>query len=390
MSNYRYNAIMAILVLSIITILHAENYISTEIACIPWGEEIHHLGYISGGITYGGTQGEMIWPGFGPKSWDVDTAGNIYITDFVKSRIAVYDKDGEFQRDIGVWYESDNSITINGTSGRTYYLVRQHRFNNKNRNTKDNVFVFIKEMGDVAVDNMGNVYVTEYPSGTKLFKFSSDGKLVKIVDVFGRYEQNDIREIGFDVRSNQYGHIIVGIMTNQNKRVFLQFDENEEVEFITEDKIAYQDDNRNTYDYMKYRMQDTTYSCVKLSVLNFDSTSHKTLAIFLNTPTCDDIIFKGVDGIGNIYLRVDSVMLKYDHHGNLLGRIQMSVDKNRTFDLPMPSLASVSKVMSNGDVYDAYMSDQGFVVVKHELQQETKGRILEPAYIPEDIKKEKE
>ena len=362
-----------------------EKYIIKEVAFIPWGEEDSLLGFIPSAVDTN-KMGETTWvePGEAVRSWDIDLKGNIYVADGVKKRISVYGPNGHYIRSIGTLDLSVNKITVKTTSGKektiyTYYPWRYDPL--KNSNIPLPYKTYFDYYSDVAVDGNGNVYVI---TERGLVKFSPVGKLLEIVDQFGEYKREDIKGIGFDIRSNSIGHIFVGMITNSKQRIFAEF--NNEGEFIatTENRIHPRDTQGNIYDMLPDGKSPLiSDKKVSFSIRYSQKIKSDSITIYFGSPTARGVIFRGVDGDGNIYLDVGWALHKYDQKGNLLAIIQGKHDTKRTLTQPITGMGKISKLMANGDIYVAYMCDQGFVVVKQELQQETKGQILKPAVKPE-------
>jgi hypothetical protein len=357
-----------------------EKYIIKEVAFIPWGEEDSLLGFIPSGVDTN-ELGETTWvePGEAVKDWDIGLDGKIYIVDGVKKRISVYDSDGHYLKSIGTLSTNINKIAVTTTSGEEkiiypYYPGRYDPL--KNLTIPFPYKTYFEFYSGVAVDGNGNIYV----NSSWLMKFSPEGKLLEIIDQFGEYKREDIKGIGFDIRSNSIGHIFVGMITKSGQRIFAEFNDEGEYIATTKNRIHPRDTQGNIYDMLPDGKSPLiSDKKVSFSIRYSLKTKSDSITIYFGSPTARGVIFRGVDGDGNIYLDVGWALHKYDRKGNLLAIIQGKPDTKRTLTQSITGMGKISKLMANGDIYVAYMCDQGFVVVKQELQQETKGQILKPA-----------
>ncbi|MCK4420346.1 hypothetical protein KAW48_01010 [candidate division WOR-3 bacterium] len=362
-----------------------EKYIIKEVAFIPWGEEDSLLGFIPSvaEVNEKGDTG-MIHPGYGVRSWDVGKDGKIYVADEVKIRVLVYDSNGHYLRSIGIWDLDTNKIYVKATSGEEKVIspFQPEKYNKEERRFYPFTYkTYFDYPSDVAVDGMGNVYVIPSLSASCVYKFSPEGKLLEIIDKFGEYGHEEIRDIFLYSPKNPYGNIIVTLNTKSKGPVNIMLDEKGNITYKG-GKPPRQDAKGNVYKVLKTEKKRFEPESEKLiGIESRRKSKEDTISIHFDPPS--NATFFGVDGDGNLYFDVGWALHKYDQKGNLLAIIQGKPDTTRTFKNAMPGMAAVSKVMANGDIYDAYMCDQGFVVYKHELQQETKGQILKPAVKPE-------
>jgi len=322
---------------------------------IPWGEVESHLGFIPS-ITEINENGDtgMVHPGYGVRSWDIGLDGKIYVADEVKRRIAVYDAYG-------------------------HYIQSIHDF---------------EYPADVAVDGDGNVYVIPSITATSVLKFSPDNKSKSVISHFGEFTSADIASVGFSLYSNSHGTVYIRFFPKEGERMgeFLSVDINSgsggDGTLKTKKRIYSKDIKGNSYEVLaeegKWNMPRKYLS---FAIHNSTGVIIDTITIYYPHPIAEAPYFRAVDGEGDFYFGGGMAYRKYDQEGNLLMRIEAPLDTMRTFNHTMPGMAAFDKIMTNGDIYYAYMSDQGFVVVKYELQQKSKGQILKPAYIPEDMKK---
>ena len=366
-----------------------ERYIVKEVAFIPWGEADSLLGLISGAEI--NEEGETTWvePGEAVSSYDIDLKGNIYVADVVKKRISVYDQNGHYLRSIGTLPLGTDKIMVRTTSGKekviyTYYQGKYDPL--KNETIPYPYKTYFDSPVDIAVDGNGNVYVIPSLSAKYLMKFSPEGKLLEIIDQFGEYGPEDIRDTDI-LFSDAYGHVYIDFGIKPKGRLTAEFSKSGNLLMIS--KYGPRDEQGKRY-YIKYYFYDQPIEKMSNSAIfvvaeyQGDKIAYDTtFTIYFNRPISQGVGFYGVDGDGNIYLDVGWALHKYDQKGNLLAIINPPRDTVRTFKHPMGGMGTVSKIMANGDIYYAYMSDQGFVVVKQELQPETKGQILKPAVKPE-------
>ena len=353
-----------------------EKYITKEVAFIPYGEVDSLLGFIPGGPERN-EQGEIVHvePGEAVRSWDIGLDGKIYLADGVKRRVSVYDSTGHYIRSIGVWDQDTNKIEIRATSGTKRVIFVQWPPNAGKR--------YFFYPSDIAVDGAGNVYVIPRLSANYLMKFSPEGKLLEIIDKFGEYGREEIRDIGFDIRSDAYGDIIVGMITKSEGRTFATLDKRNQLISITKGMLYPVDSSGNLYIYLKSdKKWNEPKSQISISVKNPNKEKQDTISIYFDPPTRST--FKGVDAEGNLYFS-GGCLYKYDQKGNLLVRIYVPREffKKYTFKIPLAGMAAVSKIMEDGSIYNVVLSDQGVIVYKMSIKPGTKGQILKPAVKPE-------
>lgn len=359
-----------------------ENYVIKEVLFVPWdkyGNIDSLLGFRPHCVELD-ENGDTIFiePGYGVRSWDVGLDGKIYIADEVKARIAVYDSIGKFLRNIGIWDHDSNEIHVKATSGKVIAVHSQNpRFSQPYK-------TYFKYPKDVAVDGKGNVYI---PTGNAVMMFTPEGVLVEILNEFGGYTKKDMKMGIGSIFSDAYGNLYIDISL-KDTYVFAKYNSTGEFVSVTEKMVYRQDAKGNLYEKLR-GTKDEPNPCIKIRIFKSKSIeeSPEQRTIYFETSIPDGANLLAVDEDGNFYILRGWAIQKFDQMGNMLANIPAYRDSTRTFKIAMPGMNAFTKIMANGDLYGAYMSDQGFVVVKHELQQETKGRILKPAYIPEDMKK---
>ena len=362
-----------------------EEYIIKEVALIPWGEEDSLLGFIPSSSGTNELSGEdWFEPGEAVISWDIGLDGKIYVADGVKKRVSVYDSNGHYLRSIGIWNQKSDKITIKTTSGKEKTVYSNHPLKYDTLQHLSIPFsykVYFDSPAGVAVDGNANVYIIPSLSAKYLMKFPPDGKLLEIIDQFGEYRPEDMKMGIGQVFSDAYGNVFVDVSLKRTY-IFVKFNENGKIISITEKKIQPQDAEGNLYDLLSSNKKwNERKSQISISVKHPKTIKEDTLTVHFGHPSSAS--FWRADGDGNLYFNVGWSVHKYDQQGNLLAIIQGKHDTKRTLTHPMAGMGKISKLMANGDIYVAYMCDQGFVIVKQELQQETKGQILKPAVKPE-------
>jgi hypothetical protein len=96
-------------------------YVSKTIIDVPWGDAPHEFGLSKGPET------------FGVRTFTLDRKGNIYIYDHVKRYIKKYDKDGNFEGNIGpVTLGSSIAVGVNGH----IFVIRGHAVDEYLKNGK--------------------------------------------------------------------------------------------------------------------------------------------------------------------------------------------------------------------------------------------------------------
>jgi len=389
--------------LLVYTLVYTEEYIAKAVLTIPFGEADSLLGFIPP-VAEIGQNGDTLHFELGEaaSSWDVQ-GGKFYVVDGVKANILVYDLNGKYIKSIGKWREETDEVEVKAVSGKIKKIKPSHIGRRPNIPGviygDENEKKYFERVGDIAVDGNGNIYVTaryneerDWPSrkgktytasAYGLMKFSPEGKLLEIIDKFGEYGPEEIRDTDI-LFSDAYGNVGMSVGIKPEGSVFVEFDSQGRIIYMDKKNRPRRDGKGLYYEYKPLNNEKKIGSIDLLSFYVKDMKRNGIVDSFyiLTEPQIRRSHFE-LDGEGNLYFDVGWALHKYDQKGNLLAIINPPRDTVRTFKHPMGGMGTVSKIMANGDIYYAYMSDQGFVVVKQELQPETKGQILRPAVKPE-------
>jgi len=372
-------------------IIYGEEYIVKKIAFIPYGDKDSEIGFKPSAPEIN-EDGDTIHvePGEALSSWDIGIDGKIYLADAVKKVIKVYSPDGKYLRTIGIEQEdqekkrkvtsSGKEKTLNSYQPSTFYFendeVKRYSYPFKS---------YFKFPADVAVDGNGNVYVVPSISANYLMKFSSGGELIEIVDEFGEYGREDIKEIGFDVFSDDLGNVYINFVKKKNGHFTAKI--NQKGKTVLLEKFGSLDLKGNTY-YLKYayfnepRVKlDTCAVIIVERAINAGGLDTLSINFHTKFTSYYGKSFWGVDRVGNLYFG-DGYIEKYDQQSNLLARISpigREYYEGYTFKHGLAGMAAVSKIIEDGSIYSVDLCDQGVLVFKRMIKPGTEGRILKPA-----------
>lgn len=365
----------------------AEEYVDKVELFIPYGDADSLLGYKPPyyEIKENGDTGH-IELGRAATAWDIQN-DKIYVADGVKSKILVYSLAGKYLRSIGLWKEETDEIKIKTSAGETLTLkareLREWDPNQKKFVVSQGNKYYYEKIGLIAVDGSGNIYaITDVSLKNRgVMKFSPDGKLLGIINKFGQYGPDDIKTLGFQVRSDIYGDIIVGMLLEKGGQVFAKFDRSGNFMWVKE--RAYPRDKEG---YLYNMLPDgkgpsAPDTSVIVSKMNSQEVEIKKIKIYFEPPSSRGVGFSGVDGKGNLFLSLEPMYRKYDQNGNLLAKISCS---SIVFEKGLADVESIplTKFMADGSFYIGYNLRDGFHLIKYYIKPGTEGKILEPAVTP--------
>jgi hypothetical protein len=113
-------------------------------------------------------------PAYGPRDFDVDKEGNIYITDILKQRVVKFDKQGRY-------------VLSFGKKGNIVHLSRPI---------------------NIAIDGQGNAYVKDLDNDRCIFRFDSSGNLLEKITSIGSYSSGQIKWFSA-LESDERGHVFI-------------------------------------------------------------------------------------------------------------------------------------------------------------------------------------
>lgn len=370
----------------------AEEYVDKVELFIPYGEADSLIGYHPPyyEIKEDGDTGH-IEPGIAVAAWDVQN-GKVYVSDGVKKKILVYTLDGKYLRSIGLWKEDTDEIELKTFAGEVLNLkaqsIQRYDPDEKKLRLYPETKYYYEKIGLVAVDGSGNIYaITDVSLKERgAMKFSPDGRLLGIINKFGNYGPDDIKILGFQVRSDAYGDIIVGMLLETGGGIFARFDDKGNLIAITHNMYYPRDANGRYYKYIKENSVQTRKlrSSIKISVESEKARSKEdTLNIKFDPP--NKAAFRGVDGEGNLFFGLEPMYRKYDQNGNLLAKISSA---SIVYEKALIDIRSIpiTKFMADGSFYIGFNLKGGFHLIKYYIKPGTEGEILKPA-IPDTTKK---
>jgi len=362
----------------------AEEYIDKVELFIPYGEADSLLGYQPPyyQIKAEGDTGH-IELGRAAGAWDVQN-DKIYVSDVVKKKILVYSLEGKYLKSVGLWKEDTNEVQIKTSTGKILTLQPQKIQRSDSEEKKLRKYPEVKHyystIGSMAVDGSGNIYAVTNVSYKErgVMKFSPDGRLLGIINKFGKYGPDDIESLGFGVYSNKYSEIIVRMFIKKEDGVFAKFDRSGNFMWVKE--RAYPIDNEgNLYNMLPDgKSPSAPDTSVVVSKMNAKELEIKEIKICFGQPASRGIGFRGVDGKGNLFFSSDLNYLKYDQEGNLLAKIEVA---SIVYEKGLSDMRSIpmSKFMPDGSHYIGYNFKDGFRLIKQYIKPGTKGGILKPA-----------
>ncbi len=363
--------------------LSGEEYKVKKVAFIPYNNKNDSLPGINIPKPRISEKGDTNYflPGESVRGWDIGLDRKIYLADGVKNKILVYDPKGNYIRSIGVWEEEKTTKIIKATSGREIEIhpYQLTWYNWKKNKEFSNPPTYFKSVTWVAADGLGNIYV---PSGKQVMRFISEDESVEIIDKFGEYGREEIKDIGH-IFSDAYGNIIIDVSLKKTY-LFIKLNSEGRVSSINEKGWFPQDAKGRLYDNLpSTKRWNEPKSHISISVNYPDKVKQDTITIFFDPPTRST--FKGVDGEGNLYFSSGATILKYDQKGNLLARIYSGreIISKYSHKIPLAVMGTTSKIMKDGSIYSASLADQGVIFYKYEIKPGTKGQILKPAVKPE-------
>jgi len=176
---------------------------------------------------HGEGDGQVIWP----VGIDLDSQGNVYISDEYLNRISVFDSSGEF---LSKWGVGGNALgELNGPAGIKFdmddnvYIV-DHQNHRIQKFTKDGKFLL--EFGSygskegqfdlpwgITIDPKSEIYVADW-NNDRIQRFSSDGNFIASYGSSGDGDGQLQRPAGVAVDS--HGYIYVADWGNQRLQVF--------------------------------------------------------------------------------------------------------------------------------------------------------------------------
>ncbi|MCK4529262.1 hypothetical protein KAW18_18010 [candidate division WOR-3 bacterium] len=380
--------------------LFCEEYIERVEVFIPFGEADSLLGYKppayvvdKGGDTVHTELGQ------GAASWDVQ-GGKLYVTDGVDDKILVYDLEGRFIKTIGTWKERKNERKIKSTSGEGK-IIKAYQSSSiitgdSIRYKPDEPKKYFKEIGDIAVDGKGNIYtITRYREErtfisdldgkerdyttitSGLMKFSPEGKLLEIIDKFGEYGREEIKDIDLYSPKNPYGDVIVTLSTKSQGSINVLLNKQGHIEYFGKTPPR-QDAKGNTYKFLPTGKKWFEPKPKQLiGIIDKNESIEDTISIYFDPPIRST--FFGVDGEGNLYFSSGATILKYDQKGNLLARISIPSIVREKEGVSVRPMANVGKIMKDGSFYIAYHFVDGLRLIKLYIKPSTEGKVLKPA-----------
>jgi len=202
--------------------------------------------------------------------------------------------------------------------------------------------------------------------------------LLGIINKFGKYGPEDIKTLGFQVSSDIYGNIIVGMILEKGGQVFAKFDRSGNFMWV-KDRVYVRDNMGNLYkmlpDGKKPSAPDTSIVVLKM---NSEEVEIKKIRINFDPPASRGIGFRGVDGEGNLFFGVEPMYRKYGQNGNLLAKISPA---SIVYEKALIDIRSIpiTKFMADGSFYIGFNLKGGFHLIKYYVKPGTEGEILKPA-----------
>lgn len=364
--------------------VNAEEYVDKVELFIPYGEEESLIGYKPAyyEIKEEGDTGH-IELGRAAGAWDIQN-DKVYVSDFVKKKILVYTLDGKYLRSVGLWKEDTDEIKLKTSAGKILNLkaqeIRRYDPNEKKLRLYPETKYYYEKIGLVAVDGSGNIYaITDVSLKERsVMKFSPDGKLLGIINKFGNYGPDDIKTLGFQVSSDVYGNIIVGMILEKGGQVFAKFDRNGNFMWVKE-RAYPRDDGGYLYNMLPDgKRPSAPDTSIVVSKMNDEEVEVEKIKICFDPPASRGVGFRGVDGEGNLFFGVEPMYRKYDQNGNLLAKIACS---SIVYEKALIDIMSIpiTKFMADGSFYIGYNLKDGFHLIKYHVKPGTEGEILKPA-----------
>ncbi len=362
----------------------AEEYIDEVELFIPYGEADSLLGYEPPyyEIKADGDIGH-IELGKAAGAWDIQN-DKIYICDGVKRRVLIYAFNRKYLGSIGLWKEDTDEIKIKTTAGKTLALkpqeIQRYDLVEKKFRKYPEIKHYYRTIGSIAVDGSGNIYaVTDISHKERgVMKFSPGGKLLGVINKFGKYGPDDIEALGFQVFSDGYGDIIVGMLLKKSGQVFAKFDRNGNFVWVKE--RAYPRDREG---YLYNMLPDgkgpsAPDTSIIISKMNSREIEIGQIKIYFDPPTSRGVGFRGVDGAGNLYFSLGVTSFKFDQAGNLLAKIEVA---SIVYDKGIADVRAIpiTKYMTDGSRCIGYNFKDGFRLIKQYIKPGTEGVILKPA-----------
>lgn len=177
--------------------------------------------------AYGDDEGQFIWAGSG----DLDSHGNIYITDTYSHRVTVFDAEGKYLRRWGTHGtgdgEMDSPSGVAVDSGDNVYIA--DTYNNRIQKFSS-MGVFLQNIGSkgdgegqlslpwgVTVAPSGDVYVADW-GNDRIQRFTQDGVFVSGFGQQGREEGQFVRPASVAVDENN--NVYVADWGNERVQIF--------------------------------------------------------------------------------------------------------------------------------------------------------------------------
>lgn len=320
---------------------------------VNWGKEESQLGY----YPEERDKEDFLNPAEGPRSFAIDKEGNIYITDTLKNRVAKFDDKGKYLTSFG-WFTGKAETTVITSSGRKVSFQYKSHFYPQ---------VPLSILGrpcDIAADSAGNIYVTTIENDNYIFKFSSDGVLVALIDQFGPYFSRDIW--GIDLKSTNDGGIMVGFAFKGKRMPYkrLFFDNN--------GNLLGEDIGQSDGSGKRYNVAPETKEAIvtgkerneySMEILDMEKKTKTRLALPFGNKT-KDLWFVDIDQKGDLYFinPKDWIFLKVDNKGTVKSETRLL-----KYSAPM-GMSKPYIISPAGEIYQMLPSNTGLQIIKTTAQ----------------------
>lgn len=311
----------------------SENYSPEVVLHAKWGHSDYSIGYEAGQRREDG----FLEPGTGPSCFTVDSKEKIYILDTINLRVSIFSIDGKLQQQFSL---------LNVEIDTRKYSFRQPK--------------------NIAVDKLGNIYVTDLEYKSVIFKFLPSGKLGKVINNFGPYPASQVW--GLYLEETLDGNIMVNFgISGSRKSIRSYFDPNW---VLLGENLGFVDGKGR-----RFKVSNETNDMIgkgplpqdfKIDISDSNKLSHITISL-LEYPFFPWPAFKGVDSKGNIFLynNKNKALLKFSDGGDLITEIKI-FDELKKYGNPV-SATQISRWLNlrpNGDIYTMQCYEDGFRIIK--------------------------
>jgi antitoxin component YwqK of YwqJK toxin-antitoxin module len=276
-------------------------------------------------------------PAYGPRDFDVDKEGNIYIVDTLKQRVVKFDKQGRY-------------VLSFGKKGNIVHLSRPI---------------------NIAIDGQGNAYVKDLDNDRCIFRFDSSGNLLEKITSIGSYSSGQIKWFSA-LESDERGHVFIRAKVGEKKYVNFELDKGGKVIREFQGPLWKRDGKGMLYKDCE-EFNDTAFPKIKgskrpVQILTPDGKIEKEITLDFGTESAVYFALLGVDDEGCMYYingnRDTDTLLKFDNNGKLVEKI--TIKPRNTLGMSNYGF----KILPDGTIYQMHATDEGLEIIKYSPVQQ--------------------